>query len=412
MMSLRQFAKPLNLGLKGIDVSELASLLGLASPISLRYMLERRLFCELTLESLKCLKTESSLGPDHCRLEVFTDGLLEKSLRKPLNDQESWEINNSYLFTERARVKLWDEDFPDPDDLLGTVAIEGQPCQKCTVSITGDGADYQLLYDVAYRLFPEDFDPVLSEISSFEQATSPGNVWPHVIKSKLIQDIKETVGKEGDPLNVNQAHTQLCGPAAIVYELVARDAGFGLRPQKKRYVQLCRQLYETGQIVARSMDIEPSDDLRNSPLSVENAISVADWMLIAGLRDAENAVVDIEGKVDWFEGYSFPGAIKTWIFEILGFDEADLELCWLSGEIDTIKKAQTAWTKGGVAFLNIHSGLLKGEPAGNTPNHWVAFQGGLELDDATGMIRFDCYSWGKIFPISMKQEDFAEYLFD
>jgi hypothetical protein len=375
-------------------------------------------------------------GPDHCRLEVFTDGVLEMSLRRDLNDQQTWTINSSYLFTERAKVKLWDEDSPgpidlfgtgvviepDPDDLLGTVFIEAQPCQACTVPFTDDHADYRLLYDVTYRLFPKDFDPVLNEISSFEQSTSPG-VWPHITKAELTQDIKETVR---DPLNVNQAHTPLCGPTAIVYELVARDASFGLRPQKKRYVQLCRQLWETGHILARTIDIKPSDNLRNSPHSEADAISVADWMLIAGLRDVENAFVDIEGDerstegdVSGLEGYSFPGAMKTWIFEILGFDEADLELCWSSGEIDTIKKAQAAWTNGGVAFLNIDSNLVDEKPLGegnflgaHLPNHWVAFQGGLKLDEGTGMIRFDYYTWGDIKSVSMTQEQFSQYLYD
>lgn len=368
MLLVRQFAEKLIPGVESVQVSELAASLGVPSPVSLRYLLEGKLFCELTLETLKCLTTESSLGPDHCRLEVFTDGVLEMSLRRNLNNQETWTINSSYLFTERAKVKLWDEDWPDPDDLLGTVFIEAQPCQESTLSISGGDADYRLFYRVAYRLFPKDFDLVLTEISSFEQSNSAG-VWPHIAKSDLIEDIKGTVA---DPLNVNQNQTPLCGPTAIVYELVARDAGYGLRPQKKRYVQLCRQLWETGHISGRSIDIKPSDDLRNSPHSEADAISVADWMLIAALRDAENALVDIEGDerssegdVSGLEGYSFPGAMKTWIFEILGFDEADFELCWSSGEIDTIKKAQTAWNNGGGAFLNIDSNLLTGKPAGD-----------------------------------------------
>jgi hypothetical protein len=258
------------------------------------------------------------------------------------------------------------------------------------------------------------FEVPPSQISAFEHSTSPG-VWAHITKAELIQDIKDTVA---DPLSVNQSHTPLCGPTAIVYELIARDAGFGLRAQKKRYVQLCRQLWETGHIVARSMDIKPSDDLRNSPLSPENALSVADWMLIASLRDAENELEDVEGKVSGLEGYSFPGAMKTWTFEVLGFDDADWEACWFSGEIDTIKKTQDTWSKGGVAFLNIDSNLLTGKSAGegnligiHLPDHWVAFEGPLFLDDATGMIQFHCYSWGDIKLVSKTQDAFSEYLY-
>jgi hypothetical protein len=269
MLSLRQLAQQFTADVESVRVSELATSLGVGYPISLRYMLEGKRYCELTLESVNCIKTESLHGADHCRLEVFTDGVLEASLRSNLDKQETWTINRSYLYAERIKVKLWDQDSPDPDDLIATVFIEAEPCQKCTVSMTGDNADYRLVYNVVSRWFPKDFDLTLREISLFEQSNSPG-VWAHIAKSALIQDIKESIN---DALNVRQDHTPLCGPTAIVYELVARECGYGLRPQKKRYVQLCRQLWETGHISTRSMDIQPSGDLRNSPLSPENGMS-------------------------------------------------------------------------------------------------------------------------------------------
>jgi hypothetical protein len=363
MLSLRQFAEQLIPSGETVEVRALAGSLGVPDPISLRYLLEGKLLYELSLESLRCIEKETASGPDHCRLEVFTDGVLEMPLRRDLDEEETWPIQHPYLFEEQIKVKLWDEDWPDPDDLIDTVFIGAHTCQDSTVSMTGDGADYRLAYRVAQRVLPRDFDLALREISLFEASNAPG-VWPHIPKSALIEDIKSTVE---EPLSVNQNRTPLCGPTAIVYELVARDGGYGLRPQKKRYVQLCRQLWETGRIGARSIDIEPSDDLRKSALCPEDKLSPADWMLIASLRDAENLWEDVEGEVGHFEGYTFPGAMKTWIFEILGFDDADWESCFFSGEIDAIKQAHSVWSKGGVAFLLIHSSLLGGGQQATCP---------------------------------------------
>jgi hypothetical protein len=62
MLSVRQLAEKVIPGVKDISLNDLASSLGVPSPIFVRYLLEGKLFCELTLKSLKCLTTESSGG--------------------------------------------------------------------------------------------------------------------------------------------------------------------------------------------------------------------------------------------------------------------------------------------------------------------------------------------------------------
>lgn len=239
------------------------------------------------------------------------------------------------------------------------------------------------------------------EITLFEQSISAGK-WIHIPKSELIADIKKIVA---DPFKVKQVNTPLCGPAAIVFELVHK--------QPKRYVQICRQLWETGKFQARTETIEPSDTLLNSPAKGDgNSISFADWILMATLRDTANAVFDVDSESgDFVMGLTIPSEIKGWTFELLGYDTVDYTSTYTFGEIGAMQTAQKLSAAGGVAFLMIDADLLRNKPAGIIPTHWIVFLGELKVDDTSETLSFQCYSWGLKLPISKKQDDFASYLF-
>lgn len=399
MKTLREFALSANQTASPISVQNLA--LGGISPISLRSLLDQKLIFQLSLERLTCHKTESALSSDNCRLEIFTDGSLEFPLKRSLNDEQFWDINRTYLFTQQITLKLWDEDSLDPDDRLGTATISVTPTNHATAQFKEDGANYTLQYSVSSLLVPQEFDLVQQEIILFEQSTSAGT-WSHIPKADLIADIKKTIA---NPFNVQQVNTPLCGPAAIVFELV--------RKQPKRYVQICRQLWETGKFQARTETIEPSDTLLNSPIKDEgNKISLADWMLMTALRDTANAIFDVDSTSGNFVmGITTPGEMEGWTFELLGRDTVDFISTYTFEEIDAMQTAQKLWAAGGVAFLMIDADLLRNKAAGVIPTHWIVFLGGLTIDKASEIISFQCYSWGKEIPVSKKQDDFEDYLF-
>lgn len=152
MKTLRDFALSLNQAASPISVQNLAS--GNAPPISLRDLLDRISIFQLTLERLTCHKTESFLGSDNCRLEIFTDGSLEFPLKRSLNNDQSWDINRTYPFIQQVTLKLWDEDSPDPDDWLGTTTLPVTPTNHATAQFKEDGASYTLQYSVSPLLVP------------------------------------------------------------------------------------------------------------------------------------------------------------------------------------------------------------------------------------------------------------------
>ncbi|MBD0334293.1 MAG: hypothetical protein ICV62_02290 [Cyanobacteria bacterium Co-bin13] len=358
---------------------------------------------QLVLNQLKCSETED-WGADECRLEVYTDGTLQPYLKKSLNNGQTWPLNQTFSFQDFVEIKLWDEDSPDADDFLGSVRITASLTPAATAAFTRDGANYQLRYQVVNAPATS---PVEAAIAAFKQSSRPG-IWPHISKAELLDDIQKTLA---NPLLINQNYTPFCGPTAIVFELVSK--------QPARYVALCQSLYETGQFRSRTKVVQPSQGLIQS--KVRSGMSAADWMLIATLRDTENLIFPVTGDSgsvgNNIAGITTPWEMKGWIYEILGYDQVEFESTFVYGEFDAMRTADAARLQGGVAFLMIHSAMLGGDtPAIAHPNHWVVYLGGLQIDNGvwyrhdSGNIRFNCYSWGKQYPVNLGEGPFEDYM--
>ncbi|MEB3120475.1 MAG: hypothetical protein VKL41_04545 [Snowella sp.] len=194
--------------------------------------------------------------------------------------------------------------------------------------------------------------------------------------------------------------------------------------QPHRYVDICKELYETGQFKGRTKTVKPSQTLLKS--KVHSSTTVADWMLMATLRDVENALFPVEGSSNAFVmGVSTPWEMKGWTFEILGYNKVEYESTYLYGEFEAMKVAKKVREQGGVAFLMIHAAMLgKPDPFLSYPNHWVSFLGNLIIDDGiwyqyeSGHIKFNCYSWGTTkddkagaFAVDLGEGPFEDYFF-
>lgn len=84
----------------------------------------------MAVVNLKFLEgvSEDFAKEDSCRLEIAADGDDSPlTLRRDLGTGERWHLERRIPFDDEVRIKLWDEDFPDPDDFLGEVVIEPEP---------------------------------------------------------------------------------------------------------------------------------------------------------------------------------------------------------------------------------------------------------------------------------------------
>jgi len=245
----------------------------------------------------------------------------------------------------------------------------------------------------------------LQAIAAFESSSEPG-VWPQISKSALIADLRT---KCEDPYQVYQGITSLCGPAAIVFEFVQRDSA--------GYVTTCQTLYETGELVGATTTVKPSATLLNS--KVHKGISVADWLLMATMRETENAIFRIDADSgDVALGLTTPWEMKGWARELLGFRKLSYTSTAMWGEFEAIRRAKIVREASGLAFLLVTASMIKGtaEPLVAYPDHWVSFLGDLNIDDGvwyrwdSGHVSFSCYSWAAPKSVSAGEGEFEDCL--
>jgi len=361
---------------------------------------------QVTLERLHCTTTEDWTGADSCRLEIFADGELEHAFRAELDDGMIWPLNTSLLFEREVTVRLYDEDggLPgDDDDALGIVSIPAADTGPMVGAFTQDDAAYELSYHVVDRADLAAFDRVELELQAFEASPAPG-VWPNIAKADLVADMRATIA---DPVRqVDQVNSQFCGPTSIVFELVRR--------MPRRYVRLCRALFETGTFHSRTHAVTASADLRAA--STGQGMSVADWMLVATMRESENAVFGVDpnasGPLAGMQGMTTHWEMEGWTSEVLLKQHTAISTTFLWGEMDAIRYAEQVFAAGGVAFVMVHADLLSGDESSFVPpwpTHWVVYDGGLAEWD--GRIAFNVYTWGSKRAVSVSAERFEACMF-
>lgn len=359
---------------------------------------------QLTLENLHCTTTEDTTGADECRLEVYDDGELYFAYRQDLNDDQDWGLNSSLLFGNSCTLRMFDEDrdFPgDDDDALGIVSLGAADAQHATVRFTGDGADYTLTYSVIDRSDISPVDQASFAIDQFEYSTMP-SMWPWLDKAQIIADLRQ---RRWYPTSINQMNSNFCGPTSIVFELA--------RTQPRRYVNLCRQLFETGGFWSRTKRVNAPEGLRSS--QVGQNMRPADWMLIATMRNEENLLFgtapDSDGPQSMIEGVTTPWEMKGWTSEILLKDNVANSNTFVWGEFDAIRHAHQVWASGGSAFIMVNAAIFS-VPNGVVPpwpDHWIVYAGGL--DESGGRIRFSVYSWGNYHAFDLSLEHFENCMF-
>jgi hypothetical protein len=70
-----------------------------------------------------------------------------------------------------------------------------------------------------------------------------------------------------------------------------------------------------------------------------------------------------------------------------------------------------------VAFLLVNSAMAGNDaPLVGYPDHWVSYDGELQIDDgiwsigSTGRVRFSCFTWGSRKSVDVAEEPFEDWM--
>lgn len=360
---------------------------------------------QLSLQNLHCNETEE-LGRDELRIEVFADGELQFADRRRMNDDEDWAIGAEVVYTDACTVRLFEEDSPFPGgdaESLGVATFGTDNLDRGEAVFAQHGADYRLTYAVSDRDDLSGADLADWAANLFERSTNSG-LWRAIDKSSLVANLRK---RQQNADEINQRKSNFCGPTSIVHELA--------RTQPRRYVELSRQLFETGGFWSRTKRVEANPKLLADDIGQN--MEPADWMLIATMRDSENALFKVEsdatGIMSGLQGMTFPWEVKGWAKEILLKDDVDIDVCAVFGELDAIVRAQEIYDRGGSAFILLNMAVLKGDDRKILPfpDHWVVFRGNLDVSDADNRVAFDVYTWGKIKSLDLPRKRFEQAMF-
>lgn len=240
------------------------------------------------------------------------------------------------------------------------------------------------------------------------QTSDVVGVWPYLEKEKIIREMRSRLY---NPFNVNQGQQPFCGPASILFELIHK---FPLR-----YVELCRDLFETGGFQSQTHRVQTSEALREASQG-ELRMGPADWMILATLREAENLILPVEPNapeiVRNLAGMTKSWEMQGWVRDILGYKHVDYIHTYVLRDLSAVRKAQKIIDRGGVAFGLITADALLGTkpPKITVPDHWITIVGNVNIQKGTfgkhdsGHVSFDVFTWAKRVTIDADEGPFED----
>jgi hypothetical protein len=231
--------------------------------------------------------------------------------------------------------------------------------------------------------------------------SSAKSLWPGLSKDALIKDLRIRVR---NPFSVNQGGQPFCGPAAVLVELIRRNP--------KRYVEICRSLFEQGYLQGTTQRIPAPPRLRQSTQG-NLRMPPVDWMVLATLRESEVTLFPVEPNAPLLirnlTGMTKSWELIGWVKELLGYRNIKYNHAFLVSDLAAIRETDSVLRAGGAAFALITAeGLLNDRflpfPV---PNHWITLLGGVKHDGSR--VNCDLYTWSKTYNVNTGFRTFKRY---
>jgi hypothetical protein len=189
---------------------------------------------------------------------------------------------------------------------------------------------------------------------------------------------------------IRQGGASLCGPAAMLYNLV--------RDRPAAYARYAIDLYETGEAKMVDLSVKPSDTVRfYAPPST--TVDAVDWLTAASLRDSENWFFSYDMADKVFQGATTQMELAYW-FHRAGYSDVKEDANLLRHQRDTknMDEASRLISAGYRVCLLIDGQMLYTEEQAESGSkwlrdrHWVVLQS--PIDRSGGNVKMTIYTWG------------------
>ncbi|WP_137090124.1 hypothetical protein [Mangrovivirga cuniculi] len=206
--------------------------------------------------------------------------------------------------------------------------------------------------------------------------------WKSIDKNTFIHSLTDTLK---DPDRINQAKTNLCGPASICKIIAEKDP--------ESYVRMAISLYEHGKAHSYNsfhFPIEVNEDLLDDDPS--DGLSPSDYVVLSSLRHTYNLVFDYDPESDTgLQGFSYPNDLIDIATNFANLSDKTLQY---GHDIEGINKA----IGDGCSVIGLFDidQLKTGEPNQNIlqrrfGNHYIIIN---RLSKRNSHVEVNYWNWG------------------
>ena len=393
----------------------------------------------IRLTELTCVDPEDwGHDGDEPALKIIIDG--GKSFRVRVADHiregETISLDYEYRFKHHIQIEIWDLDkgtWYDKHDFINKIRVTSYDMPgSWTYTMGCRNTEYKLSYSLETSLSKPSDPPAESPYQErkkiFEhfagQSETAPQAWPRYSRDQVALEMKarffhwemsreEYIQLSSYPYSAfaytrpfpYQGRTELCGPAAIAYDLFLADP--------TTYLSSLAALYEAGECPVGGLYLRPKEKLKRS---YRKKITAIDWMFLASMREGRNKVFSIDSDSRWWAFFTPPVDMTFWLRRIYPNESIKQRLRFRKKDSNKAHRRaiSEALRKDTRSFFLIDGKLITPHSRGNRLSrlHWIVIKPGSAKWTSEGKyVTFTFYTWGNEWTKTFSINELVRYLY-
>ena len=351
---------------------------------------------------------------------------------------ETISLNYEYRFKNYIHIEVWDLDEGtryDPHDFINKVRITSydEP-GDWTYTLRCRNTEYKLSYFLETRFSkpsdkPEEYvgphelrEKILKHFAG-QPEISP-SIWRCYGRDQVALELKARLFRKSmSDAEINrlksypfswsayyfpfpvQWGTELCGPAAIAYDLFLADP--------TTYLSSIVALFDVGECPVGGLYLRPSKRIKQS---YREKITAIDWMLLASMRAERNKYFRVDDESSWPAFFTTPADMLSWLRRIYPYEcvYQRLRVTRKDSQQAHRRAIAEALRKRTRSFFLIDAKLIKPRAGSNRISrlHWIVIKPGSAVWSKDGKeVKVTFFTWGSEWTKTFTINRLIRYLY-